>query len=438
MNDVLILGLLLVLGLLSTRLTRLIKLPNVTGFLLIGLLSAGVCILVDYLGYKSSFHPESLAESLSRLNRWVSNIALGFIALSIGEEFRLKQIKQYGGKMALITVFQSLTATFLVDAALVVVCLLFHANVAIAIILGAIATATAPAATLMVIHQYKAKGPLVDTLLPVVAFDDAIGLIVFSISLAISHLFMGGEISLVSMLAVPMIEIFGSLALGFLLGLAMHGLLKIFASRNNHTVMVIAFTLLGVGACEALNHIQIAGESLSFSSLLCCMMIGAVYINFAKEKDRPIITRDLEVMDRWTPFLFTLFFVLSGAHLATSFLSLTDGSDSKVLIFALVVFAVYLVMRSLGKYLGAFSGCKLTHQENHITHYLGLALLPQAGVAIGMANQISANPSFTKDNVGSVIVTVVLLATLVYELVGPSITKWALKKAGEIPLEETK
>ena len=438
MEYLILLAILLLIGIISTRITRLLKLPNVTGYLVIGLLAAVLCIILDEVGYDSPFYDDTLSQALNKMNGFISSIALGFIALSIGEEFKLSKLKQYGSKMLLITLLQALLAAVLVDVTLVIVCISLNLNLSIAICLGAVATATAPAATLMVINQYKAKGPLVDILLPVVAFDDAIGLIVYAISVSISKVIVTGNgVSFISVGLIPLINIVGSLVVGFLLGLIMHWMMKFFKSRNNHMIVIIAFTLLGVALCEVINYIKIWGENLEVSSLLCCMMIGAVYVNIANDDTRPIITRDIELMDRWTPFLFTLFFVLSGCHLATSAFNIFKSSSSiKELLPILLIFVVYIVMRSLGKYFGAFAGCKITKQSDTVTKYLGLTLLPQAGVAIGMANQISKIEEFSAGNIGNIIVTVVLCATLIYELVGPLITKHALNKAGEIPKEE--
>lgn len=437
MNYVLLLGILLVLGLVATRVTRLIKLPNVTGYLVVGLLLAIVFILMDTFGYTNPNYDESLKDTLTNTNRFVSSIALGFIALSIGEEFKLSKIKAYGSKMAIITLFQALLAAILVDIVLVVVCLILHVNIAIAICLGAIATATAPAATLMVIHQYKARGALVDILLPVVAFDDAVGLIVFAISSSVAKVIVSGEaISIVTIVLIPLLEIIGSLAVGFILGYLMHLIMNFFRSRSNHIIVIIAFTLLGVGVINALNTIKINGENLEFSNLLTCMMIGAVYVNLGNSTTAPTISRDIDLMERWTGFLFTLFFVLSGASLAVSATSILESSSVSTLVAAIVIFVAYIITRSLGKYFGAFIGSSITRQEPVVKKYLGLTLLPQAGVAIGMANQISGMEAFKVDNIGNIIVTVVLCATLVYELVGPLITKWSLQKAHEIPSEE--
>lgn len=426
MNFVLILGILLILGLASTRVMKIFKLPNVTGYLIIGLLTALVCMLID-----NANNNNTLTSELTRLNGTISSVALGFIALSIGEEFKLSKIKKYGSKIITITVLQALLAMVLVDIVVLLICYLLKLPLEISLCLGAIATATAPAATLMVIHQYNAKGPLVDLLLPVVAFDDALGLIFFSLSVSISKVIsLGITPSIMSLAIVPLIEIVGSIVIGLVLGLLLRATINYFKSRNNHVIMLIAFTLVGVGVCSLLGNIKINGEHLEFSNLLCCMLIGATYINVGNNIET--VERDFSLVERWTPSLFLLFFVLSGAHLVTSGRELLSMNIN--VIHIVIVFMGYLIARSLGKYLGAFLGCKITKREKKITNFLGITLLPQAGVAIGMANQISSMDAFN-NSTGNIIVTVVLCATLVYELFGPLLTKWSLNKTGEIPDE---
>ena len=426
MNFVLILGILLILGLASTRVMKIFKLPKVTGYLIIGLLTALVCMLID-----NANNNNTLTSELTRLNGTISSVALGFIALSIGEEFKLSKIKKYGSKIITITVLQALLAMVLVDIVVLLICYLLKLPLEISLCLGAIATATAPAATLMVIHQYNAKGPLVDLLLPVVAFDDALGLIFFSLSVSISKVIsLGITPSIMSLAIVPLIEIVGSIVIGLVLGLLLRATINYFKSRNNHVIMLIAFTLVGVGVCSLLGNIKINGEHLEFSNLLCCMLIGATYINVGNNIET--VERDFSLVERWTPSLFLLFFVLSGAHLVTSGRELLSMNIN--VIHIVIVFMGYLIARSLGKYLGAFLGCKITRREKKITNFLGITLLPQAGVAIGMANQISSMDAFN-NSTGNIIVTVVLCATLVYELFGPLLTKWSLNKTGEIPDE---
>ena len=424
MNFILILGLLLVLGLASSRVMKKLKLPNVTGYLIVGLLTALICLLID-----SFVENSHLTEELTALNDMVSGVALGFIALSIGEEFRISKIRNYGFKIIIITFLQALLAMIMVDGVVLLICYLLKIPLEVSLCLGAIATATAPAATLMVIHQYKAKGPLVDLLLPVVAFDDALGLIFFSLSVSISKVIATGMTPSISSLVItPLIEIVGSLLLGFILGFLLRKVINFFESRNNHVIMLIAFTLLGVGACSLLSNIKVNGEHLEFSNLLCCMMIGATYINLGNNKE--IVERDFSLVERWTPSLFLLFFVLSGAHLVTAGKELLATDTNMFYVF--IVFIGYIIARSLGKYFGSFIGCKITKRSKSITKYLGITLLPQAGVAIGMANQISGMDAFNNGS-GNIIVTVVLCATLVYELIGPLLTKMSLIKAGEIP-----
>ncbi len=427
MNIILFLGILLVLGLASTRLMKVLKLPNVTGYLLVGLLAAGVCLLVDHLS------GSKLTKDLTSLNGIVSSVALGFIALSIGEEFKISKVKKYGSKIITITFLQALLAMILVDGVVLAICFILKLPIEVSLCLGAIATATAPAATLMVIHQYKAKGPLVDLLLPVVAFDDALGLVFFSLSVSISKVIAAGITpTVMSLVITPLIEIIGSIALGFILGTILRLVINFFKSRDNHVITLIAFTLIGVGACTLLGKIKMNGEHLEFSNLLCCMIIGATYINLGNNKE--IVKRDFGLVEHWTPSLFLLFFVLSGAHLVMSGKELLATNINMV--YVVIVFLGYLIARSLGKYIGAFIGCKMTKRDKTITRYLGITLLPQAGVAIGMANQISSMDVFKINGAGNIIVTVVLCATLVYELVGPLLTKWSLNKAGEIPNED--
>lgn len=428
MNYVLILGVLLILALFSNRIMKLMKLPAVTGYLIIGLITALVCLLIDHLTGKE------YTQALNTLNGLISSIALGFIALSIGEEFKLDKIVKYGKRILTITFLQAFCAVIFVDAVLIGVCLLLKVNLSVALCLGAIATATAPAATIMVINQYKAKGPLVDLLLPVVAFDDAIGLIVFAISVTFAKLIaVGGSVSAVSILLIPFINIFGSLIIGFILGFLMHLVMPVFKSRNNHEVVFISFTLVGVGLCELFNGLAISGNTLELSNLLTCMMIGATYTNIAKKSEEEIMYRDFQLVDRWTPFLFMLFFLLSGSHLVISASEIIENNSISFLLPVLIIFVCYLAFRSLGKYYGAKWGCKIGKMDNKITNNLGICLLPQAGVAIGMANSVSKIEAFTTNNIGNIIVTVVLCATLVYELIGPLLTKNALNRVGEIP-----
>ncbi len=427
-------GIALVAGLISNRLIKLVHLPNVTAYLIVGIL------LGPYLFslFNSKLDGVINKEMVSAFGIIV-DLALGFIAFSIGSEFKLSSIKKIGKGVITITIMQSCMALVAVDVFLIITCLIvgnLEANLPLILTLGAIATATAPAATLMVVKQYKARGPVTDILLPVVAFDDAIGLILFSISFSVAQVLArqyagvaGATISIKNILLMPLCEIFLSIAIGAVLGFILTLAMKFFKSRANRLICMLAAVILGVGFCELFAE----KFNMELSSLLTCMMIGAIFCNM--EKDAINI---LDGVERWTPALFMLFFILSGAELDFSVM----GSWTVI-----GICAVYLLARSVGKYFGASLGCTMTHKGGTIKKYLGLTLLPQAGVAIGMARSSSSTfRSFATaglkavnesgynylTNMASTITAVVLCATLFYELVGPVITKIALTKAGEI------
>ena len=386
MHTLFYLGIAMVAGLIFSRIVKKVRLPNVTGFLVAGLLIGPCCLkLVS-------------SEALEGLNI-ITTVALGFIAFSIGGEFRIASIRAIGKNVIIITLFQSLLAAALVD---IVLCVCGF-NTSESIILGAIATATAPAATLMVVRQYKAKGELTNTLLPVVAMDDAVGLVVFSVSSAVaSTLSSGGPVSVYSMAVKPLIEIVLSLVSGSLLGLLISVSMRFFHSRSNKLMICIAGVVLG----------EAVANQFGLSDLLVCMSVGAVFANL---RDDALDVMDL--CDGWTPPLFMLFFVISGAELDLAALP-TVG----------VLGLIYIVVRALGKYFGAYLGAVVVKASPSIRKYLGITLLPQAGVAIGMAQMALA----TMPEFGARIQAVVLAATLIYELVGPVATKIALTKAGEI------
>lgn len=386
MNMLLALSLALIVGLFFSRIIRLIHLPNVTAYLVGGLL-VGPSVL--------GLLPQDAVASLSVL----TDVALGFIAYSIGAEFRLSYLRQIGSKPIVITLFEGLCAVALVDVALIAM----GFPLPLCLMLGAIAAATAPAATLMVVRQYKARGPVCSMLLPVVAMDDALCLMAFSISSAIAAAIYSGEaLTVQSMLISPLLQIAGSLLLGAGIGLVQTLAARFFHSRGNMLSLTIAAVLGGLALCEM----------WGLSSLLVCMMIGAVMINLS-----PASNKIIEQCDRFTPPLFMLFFVLSGADLNLSVLP-TVG----------LLGVSYLLFRSLGKWIGAFIGSSLVKAEPNVRKYLGYTLLPQAGVAIGMTQlAMQVIPEY-----GVTVRAVILAGTLVYELIGPVITKVALTKAGEI------
>ena len=400
-------------GLLMTRVFNLWRLPDVTAYLV-----AGVLIGPYFLG---SMHIDGLGfvsgQAVSSLGL-ISEVALGFIAFSIGNEFRLEDLKATGRQAAVIGVFQALTATVLVDAALFVVHVLLPETLSLAqaITLGAIATATAPAATLMVVRQYKAKGPLTSLLLPIVALDDAVGLVVFAVSFGIARTLVSGTVDLVSILVNPVAEIAASLALGAVMGWLLTQLEKLFHSNTNRLNMTIAFVFLTVSL--SMLEFRLGPVTVGFSSLLVCMMLGTVFCNLC-----PLSGDLMGAADKWTAPLFALFFVISGAEL-----ELDVFSDWAIV----CVGAAYILFRSAGKYLGAYVSAREMKCAPQICKYLGITLLPQAGVSLGMcatAMQLGEQ--------GNLIRNITLFSVLVYEMVGPLLTRQALTAAGDIkPMSE--
>lgn len=398
----LVICLALVVGLLMTRLMKIVGLPNVTGYLIVGII-LGPCVL----GLMSK-------DQIENVFSVITDLALAFIAFSIGVEFKISSFKHIGKNVFVITLTQALTTTFLVDAVIITMAIVRPDLVPlpVAICLGAIATATAPAATLMVVRQYKAKGPVTETLLPVVALDDAVGLIVFSVSIALAKVFASGtQPTFNSIVLEPLLEIVASLGIGAILGLLLTLGMKLFKSRANRLCLCIAMVMAGCGLTRLSATLGIPGFSLS--SLLVCMMIGAIYCNMFKESD--VI---MEQCDRWTTPLFMLFFIISGANL-----------DIFNIVNVGIVGIVYVFVRAAGKYFGAMWGAAVVKAPKPVTKYLGLTLLPQAGVAIGMAAICATSLPAAE---AAAVTTVVLCATLIYELVGPVITKIALTAAGEI------
>ena len=403
-------------GLLMSRVVKPLKLPAVTGYLIAGLL-IGPFVLgrlgVDGLGFTSFNAVEAMKP--------ISEVALGFIAFNIGNEFRLSQLRIIGKQATVVAIVQALSATVLVDACLLGLHFLMpdKITVPVAITLGAIATATAPAATLMVVNQYKAKGPLVDILLPVVALDDAVGLIVFSVSLGIAKSLQGGtSVSAVNILVNPLLEVFASFAMGALLGLVFTFVERYFHSRSKRLCVAVTFVILAVSL--SMLEIRIPGTQIEFgfSSLLVCMMMATIFCNICPNSEELMAKTD-----RWTAPLFVLFFVISGSELDLSVFR--DVS-------AVLIGVVYILARSTGKYFGAAVSTRLTKCQPQVQKWLGITLLPQAGVALGMS--ITVAEQLGQD--GAIIRSIVLFSVLIYELVGPTLTKMALTKAGEIQPRE--
>ena len=416
MESLLSIAFALLAGLLMSRVVKPLKLPAVTGYLVAGLL-VGPFVLgklgVDGIGFTSF-------DKVGALNP-ISDVALGFIAFAIGNEFRLKQLKTIGKQATIVAVFQALAATLLVDLGMLGLHLLMpdKINVADCITLGAIATATAPAATLMVVNQYKAKGPLVDILLPIVALDDAVGLVVFAVSFGISKsLISGAGVSLISVLVNPLLEVTASLVLGAALGLIYTWLERFFHSRSKRLCVAITFVIFAVSLSMIHLDFHDSEVQLSFSSLLVCMMMATVFCNICPSSEELMAKTD-----RWTAPLFVLFFVISGAELDLSVFSNW---------VAVLVGIAYIVLRSTGKIFGASISSRMTHCSPTIQKWLGITLLPQAGVALGMSLTVSTQ--LGPD--GVVIRSIILFSVLIYELVGPMLTKIALTKAGEIAPKE--
>ncbi len=407
-------------GLLMTRVIKPFGLPAVTGYLIAGVLIGPFCLGmlgnalgIAGLGFGSLEYVEHFGV--------ISDVALGFIAFSIGNEFRISQLKQIGKQAAVIAVFQALVATVLVDIALVALSLVLGQDklpISVAITLGAVATATAPAATLMVVRQYKAKGKLTDILLPIVALDDAVGLIVFAVSFGIAKGMISGSIDFYSIVLNPIIEIVGSLVLGAIMGFLLSQAEKYFHSRSKRLSVSVTAVILTVAI--TMLKFNVGHIHVGFSSLLTCMMLGTVFCNFCESSEEL-----MDRVDRWTTPLFILFFVISGAEL-----ELNVFLDVAIVGIGLV----YIIFRSIGKYFGSYASAKAVKCDDNIVKYLGITLLPQAGVALGMsvtAQQLGAYE-------GSLVRNIILFSVLIYELVGPMLTKWALTKAGEIIPEHRK
>ena len=409
MTTLLSLSIALFAGLMMTRVVKPLKLPAVTAYLVAGVL-VGPYFLgklgIPGIGFTSYENVEEFG--------LISDVALGFIAFAIGNEFRLSQLKQTGKQATIVGIVQALVATLFVDVALIVLHLFLGDKlpVSTAITLGAIATATAPAATLMVVRQYKAKGKLTDILLPVVALDDAVGLIVFAVSFGVAMALQSGGFDLISIAVEPLLEIVLSLALGAFLGWVLTQLEKLFNSNSNRLSLTITFVFLTVAL--SMMQFEIVGVHIGFSALLVCMMLGTVFCNLC-----PLSHDLMEKADKWTAPLFALFFVISGAEL-----ELGVFTELSVVLIGIV----YILFRSLGKYVGAYISAGASGCDNTVKKYLGITLLPQAGVALGMC--VTASAKMGEE--GALIRNIVLFAVLIYELVGPMLTKDALTKAGDI------
>ena len=414
MEYLLAIGVAMFAGLFLSRLTSKFNLPDVTSYLVAGVLVGPLCLGllgIDGLGFKSF----EFVEEMVLLN----DVALGFIAFSIGSEFRISALRKTGRQATVIAIIQALTATVLVDGALLILHLFLGDKLPIStcILLGAIATATAPAATLMVVNQYKARGALTDMLLPVVALDDAVGLIVFAVSSGVARALSSGSLNLISVVVNPILEIILSLGLGAALGWIFSEVEIFFNSNSKRLSLAVAFVILSAGLSKL--HFEIGAVEIGFSSLLVCMMCGTIFCNLCDFSE--------EIMhktERWTAPIYVLFFVISGAEL-----DLTVFADLAVV----GIGVMYILSRSAGKIFGASVSAKLMRCEPSICKYLGITLLPQAGVALGMSVTVAAE--FGAE--GAIVRNIVLFSVLIYELVGPILTKMALTAAGDIKPKPT-
>lgn len=398
-------------GLMLSRLAKLVKLPAVTAYLVAGILIGPYCLGslgIEGLGFTSMENIKTYS--------LLSETALGFIAFLIGNEFRLSQLKKTGKQATVIGIVQAVFTTIIVDAALIGLHFIIPDKLPLpsAIILGAVASATAPAATLMVVKQYKAKGPVTDILLPIVALDDAVGLVLFAVSFGVARALLAGEVSLISIILEPVLEVILSLGLGALMGFLFNYFERFFHSRSKRLSMSVTFVFLTVAF--SMLKFEIGGIHIGFSSLLVCMMLGTVFCNICDFSEEL-----MDRIDRWTTPLFILFFVISGSEL-----ELSVFSD----VMAVLIGIVYIIFRCFGKYFGARFSSQAVKCDNNIIKYLGITLFPQAGVALGMALKAE-----TLGTEGAIVANITLFSVLIYELVGPFLTKVSLTKAGEIKPE---
>ncbi len=432
MDILLCLSIALLSGLMMSRLAKLVNLPAVTAYLVAGIL-VGPYVLgrlseiigIDGLGF-TAIKASGGGFTSNYLHTFsiLSDVALGFIAFAIGNEFRLSQLKKIGKQATVIGILQAVITTVLVDIVLIALHFAIPEKFPIeaAIILGAIASATAPAATLMVVKQYKAKGPVTDILLPVVALDDAVGLLLFAISFGVAKALMAGAVSVISILVEPMLEIILSIGLGALMGYVFNFCERFFHSRSKRLAVSVGFVLLTIALSKM--KFTVGKVHIGFSPLLVCMMLGTIFCNVCDFSEEL-----MDRVERWTAPLFVVFFVTSGAELDLSVFTS---------IWIVLIGVVFLTSRSVGKYGGAYLSARLSKCDENIVKYLGITLLPQAGVALGMANIVKESAMFSGTLIAEIVISITLFAVLVYEIVGPALTKMALLKAGDINPEGKK
>ncbi len=397
-------------GLLMTRIGNIFRLPDVTAYLVVGVI-IGPSVLgrlgIQGLGFINYEEVEQLTV--------ISDVALGFIAFSIGNEFKIKSLEKIGKQAVIIAIMEATCASVLVDIVLLVLHFTFPNLVSIPMVLtlGAIAAATAPAATIMVIKQYKAKGKVTEILLPVVALDDAICLMIFAVSFGVAQSMVSGTTNIINLMVEPLMQISVSLLLGSIAAVVLTYLEKYFKSNSNRLILIIGTIILTVGFAKI--TFKLGAFSGSFSPLLVCMMLGTIFCNIC-----PLADDLMERADFWCKPILVLFFVLSGAELNL------DVFKNPIVV---MVGLVYVFTRSLGKYLGARVSATMVGSAEEVKKYLGITLLPQAGVALGMS---ALAFQLMNSNDGLLVRNITLFGVLLYELLGPTFTKIALIKSGDI------
>lgn len=377
------LSVVLLAGFLISRITKKLKLPNVTGYILAGILIGPCCL---------NLVPPSTIQGMD----FVTDIALAFIAFGVGKYFKLSTLKQSGSQICVITLLESLMAALVITLVMI---FCFHMPVSFALLLGAIGCATAPASTIMTIRQYKAKGQFVNTILQVVALDDLVALVAFSICATVAQTLVSETVLDLWIFLSPILLNCAALLLGFVFGLIMKWVISWTSSGDSRLVIAVGLILSLAGICSAFD----------VSPLLACMMLGAVYRNISGDKGL------FKKINGFTPPILTTFFVLSGMRLDLSSLAVAG-----------IAGVTYFFVRIVGKYIGAWLGCFVCHYPTEIRRYLGLALIPQAGVSIGLA---VLGERILPPDMGTLLSTIILSSAVLYEMVGPVSAKTALHLA---------
>lgn len=389
---ILLIAIILLAGFLCTRVTKKLRFPNVSGYIISGIL-IGPCVL--------HLIPKEVIAGMD----FMTDIALAFIAFGVGKYFRKDILLKQGGKIITITIFEALTAGACITIAMVVC---FRLPWSFSLLLGSIGCATAPASTIMTIRQYHAKGNFVDTILQVTALDDAVALIAFSVCTALVEFMHADQALEWSVILLPVLWNIMAIMLAVVLAWVLHHIISEKRSSDHRLVLVIAVILALTGICSC----------FAISPLLSCMVLGAVYINLSGNKDL------FRQVNGFTPPITLIFFVLSGMRL-----------DLYALVSCGVIGIVYFFVRIIGKAAGAWTGARISHASTAVRQYLGLALIPQAGVSIGLAILAQRLLPSTE---GTMLSLIILSSAVLYEMIGPACAKLSLKLSGSIAIETTK